>query len=314
MFPQPPPPDSTAAATAGADTTAFLVRLLSDLRAPSVWLEMTASLLHALFILALAWLLIRTVKGVMRRWARRAEAEALAQRQRVLTLSNLLSSATRYVVWTIASIMVLSQFGIDVGALLATAGVAGLAIGFGAQTLVRDVISGFFLLFDDTLHVGDVVRIGTDEGVVEHIGVRLIKVRKFSGEMLMVPAGELRIFGNSSIDYVRVIVNVGLAYEQDIDATLAVMDAVLQEWAATHRDVVLAEPPQVQAITQFGDSSVNARLVVQVRPGEQFQAERDLRLALKKAFDAQGIEIPYPRRTVLVRGNEPGQDPSVAGA
>jgi small conductance mechanosensitive channel len=315
MLPQALLPDSTASRPAGADTTAFFPRFLSDLQAPTIWIELAWSLLHALVILALAWLTIRLVKGLVKRWARRAEQEALHHRQRTLTLGNLLSSATRYVVWTVACIMVLSEFGIDVGALLATAGVAGLAIGFGAQTLVRDVISGFFLLFDDTLHVGDVVRIGTDEGLVEHIGVRLIKVRKFSGELLMVPAGELRIFGNSSIDYVRVVVNVGLSYEQDLDATLAVMDQVLQDWAAVHRDIMLAEPPQVQAITRFGDSSVNARLVVQVKPGEQFQAERDLHLALKRAFDAAGIALPYPHRTVLVKGPDPAKDDlAAAGA
>lgn len=197
--------------------------------------------------------------------------------------------------------MMLSELGINISALLATAGVAGLAIGFGAQTLVRDVISGVFLLFDDTIHAGDLVRVGNDTGTVEHIGVRLIKVRKFDGELLMIPAGELRIFGNRSIGFVRAIVEVSLAYEQNLDSILSVLERVANEWAQTHRDILLEEKPEVQAIINFGDSAIMVRIAVQVVPGEQFKAERDLRLRLKRVFDELGIEIPFPRRTLYVR-------------
>jgi small conductance mechanosensitive channel len=224
------------------------------------------------------------------------------RRQRVYTIGNLLTSAARYVIWPIAVIMILSELNINVGALVATAGIAGLAFGFGAQTLVKDVIAGIFLLFDDTIHVGDLVRIGNEAGTVEDIGVRLIRVRKFDGEVLMVPAGELRIFGNKSIEFARVIVPVGLSYEQDIDTILPVMERVASEWAASvDEDILLDEAPTVQGLMDFGDSSVTARIVAKVRPGEQFQAERDLRLRLKSAFDALGIEIPFPRRTVYTR-------------
>jgi len=186
--------------------------------------------------------------------------------------------------------------------LVATAGIAGLAFGFGAQTLVKDVIAGIFLLFDDTIHVGDLVRIGNEAGTVEEIGVRLIRVRKFDGEMLMVPAGELRIFGNKSIEFARVIVPVGLSYEQDVDTVLPVMERVAREWMESVDDgILLEDDPTIQGLMDFGDSSVTARIVMKVRPGEQFQAERDLRLRLKSAFDELGIEIPFPRRTVYTR-------------
>ncbi len=166
---------------------------------------------------------------------------------------------------------------------------------------MQDFISGIFLLFDDTIHVGDLVSIGAHEGTVEYIGVRLIKVRKFNGELLMVPAGELRTFGNRSIDFMRVIVNVGLAYEQDVEEILPVMQEVANAWAAEHAEILREEAPQVQAITDLAESSVNARIVVLVAPGEQFAAERDLRRRLKSAFDAQNIEIPFPRRTVYMK-------------
>jgi small conductance mechanosensitive channel len=220
------------------------------------------------------------------------------RRQRAATLGNLIQSAAQYVVWPIVAIMALSEVGLDVGALLATAGVAGLAIGFGAQTLVKDVISGVFLLFDDIIRVGNLVSIGNTVGTVEEIGVRLIKVRKFDGELVMIPAGEIRTFGNKSLDWARVIVPVGLSYGQDVDAILPIMERVAQDWAEEHRDILLEASPQVQGLMDFGDSSVTARVVVQVVPGEQYAAERELRQRLKRAFDEQGVEIPFPQRTV----------------
>ncbi len=282
---------------------AFFDRLLVTVLDPDLWLGLVGLLLHILLIVALAFAAIRVVDRLTRRWTRRVDdlAPGHPRRRRTYTVTNLVSSSVRYLVWPIAAIMVLSEFGVNVGALVATAGIAGLAIGFGAQTLVKDVISGIFLLFDDSIHVGDLVKIGAEVGTVEEIGVRLIKVRKFDGELLMVPAGELRIFGNRSIDYVRVIVNVGLSYEQDIEAILPVMEDVAREWAEGKEEILKEEAPAVQAITDFGESSVTARIIVLVRPGEQFEAERALRRMLKEAFDQRGIEIPFPRRTVYMR-------------
>lgn len=261
------------------------------------------TILQIAIVLVLAWLIIRTVDRGTRRWVKQFEALPAIhpRRQRALTTGSLLTSSARYLVWPIALIMVLSELNIDVAAMIATAGVAGLAIGFGAQTFVKDVISGIFLLFDDTIHVGDMVKIGGEEGTVEFIGIRLIKVRKFNGEMLMVPAGELRIFGNLSIGYARVIVEVGLSYEQDLETILPVLERIAHTWAEAHREILLEEEPQVQAVTHFADSSINVRIVVQVQPGEQFEAERALRRMLKQEFDRQGIEIPFPRRTVYMR-------------
>lgn len=282
---------------------AALSTFWSELKNPALWMKLLSLLLHILFIAALVLIGLRLIDRIAQRWMQRvADLPAThPRRQRASTLANLLSSSARYTLWTVGLIMILSELGINVSALLATAGVAGLAIGFGAQTLVRDVISGVFLLFDDTIHVGDLVRIGNDIGTVEHIGVRLIRIRKFDGELLMIPAGELRIFGNRSIGFVRAIVEVGLAYEQDLDTVLPVIERVASEWAQAHREILLEEKPEVQAILNFADSAVTVRIAVQVRPGEQFQAERDLRLRLKRAFDELGIEIPFPRRTIYVR-------------
>ena len=296
--------DSTAAST--RDTT-FLYSTTAELKAVFLdgerWLTILGSSTRIILILVLTWFIIKLVDKANRRWIKHYEhlPDIHPRRQRSFTVSTLLGSVARYSLWPLALIMVLSELSLDVTALLATAGIAGIALGFGAQTLVQDFISGIFLLFDDTIHVGDFVSLSGHEGTVEYIGVRLIKIRKFNGELLMVPAGELRTFGNRSIDYMRVIVNVGLAYEQNLEDILPVMQRVADEWAEEHQDILHEEVPQVQAVTELAESSVNARIIVQVTPGEQFEAERNLRKRLKAEFDKLGIEIPFPRRTVYMK-------------
>mgnify|MGYP002760927230 FL=1 len=300
-----------------------MIDLLLQLGAPQAWLDspglqvLLLGAVRIVIILALAALVLALVRRGTERWiATVADRPATdPKRQRAVTLGTLLQSTAGYVVWAVAGIMVLSEVGLDIGALIATAGIAGLAVGFGAQTLVKDVIGGIFLLFDDILHVGDLVTIDGHTGTIEEIGVRLIKLRKFDGELVMIPAGEVRTFGNKSVQWARAIVPVGLSYEQDVDAILPVMERVANEWVAAHEEIVLDETPQVQGLMDFGDSSVTARVVVRVTPGEQYAAERELRQRLKRAFDAKGIEIPFPQRTMHVARREaPARTPGAGDA
>ena len=312
--------DSLGAALDSARSTAGAAR--DTVLDTAFWYSIGASVVRVAFIVLLALFVLGVVARLKRRWVRRVQDRPTTdkRRQRVLTVADLVGSVSKYVVWSVASIMLLAEVGLDVGPLLAGAGIAGLAIGFGAQTLVKDVISGLFLLFDDTIGVGDLIRQGQDAGVVEYVGLRLIKVRKFDGEVLMIPAGELRVFGNKSIGYARVIVNVGLSYEQDVNEALGALEEVTKEWSRTDeaKRIMLEEAPQVQAVMDLADSAVTARVVVQVTPGEQFQAERDLRRLIKARFDEMGIEIPFPRRTVYVKrtdgdGASGGADAEEAG-
>ncbi|MEO0558981.1 MAG: mechanosensitive ion channel domain-containing protein, partial [Bacteroidota bacterium] len=171
------------------------------------WFGVGQNTVEVALIVGLALLALTLIKRLKARWV----AEVMdrptldKRRQRVLSVADLLGSLARYAIWTIAIVMVLTTVGLEVGPLLAGAGIAGLAIGFGAQTLVKDVISGIFHLFDDTLGVGDLIRIGGDVGTVEYVGLRIIKVRKFDGELMMIPSGELRTFGNQSVGFARVI-------------------------------------------------------------------------------------------------------------
>jgi small conductance mechanosensitive channel len=268
-----------------------------------------------LVIIFLAWLVGKITTRVTRRWTKSAEDLPVIhpRRQRINTTSDLVNSGVRYVIWPLALIMILSEFKINIGPLLASAGIAGLAIGFGAQTLVKDVISGMFMLFDDTLRVGNLITFQGQTGTVEHIGIRLIKVRKFDGELVMIPAGELRIFGNKSVDFARVIVEIGLAYEQNVDEILPVMNEIAVEWMEANPEKMFPEEvPEVQAITVLGDSSVTARIVFRVLPGEQFPAERAIRKRLKAVFDERGIEIPFPRRTIYVVNKDQSAKPQLS--
>ena len=269
------------------------------------WVGLGASALRIAAALGLALLILAVVKRLKARWVAKALAAPTVdhKRQRVVTVADLVGSVAKYVVWSVVIVTVFAELGFDIGPLLASAGVAGLAIGFGAQTLVKDVISGLFLLFDDSLGTGDLITHGGQTGTVEYVGLRLIKVRTFSGELLMIPAGELRTFGNHSVGFARVVVPVSLAYEQNLDEVLGALRDVAAEWAETEhaKDIMLEDAPAVQSLTELGESGITARIIVQVRPGEQFQADRELKELLKRRFDERGIEIPFPRRTVYVK-------------
>lgn len=337
-MPQPlpfptPPRDTTAADSLGGlvDSVRTLVQLATDPRvsgtdffgaltarllSPALWLAVLGFVLKAALIVLLALALLRGVRRLARVYTDsvRDLPSTHPRRQRATTLSALIVSAARYVVWPVAVVTILDSAGLSVTSLVATAGFAGLAVGFGAQTLVRDVISGFFLLFDDTLSVGDTVRIGADEGTVEFIGVRLIKVRKYDGELLMVPSGEMRIFGNRSIGFARVVVNVTVPFSTPVEPVLATMQRVAEAWAQVHRDILLDAAPDVQGITAFGEASATARVVARVQVGEQHRAERDLRRRLLDALAAAGHEVGSGKTALVVQSTTTTTPPPAPAA
>ncbi|MBC8500009.1 MAG: mechanosensitive ion channel, partial [Candidatus Atribacteria bacterium] len=166
---------------------------------------------------------------------------------RANTLIPLLQSVSKYVIYFITGVIVLRELGIDTTAIIASAGVVGLAVGFGAQSLVKDVISGAFLLFEGVISVGDSVNIGEHSGTVEVIGLRNIHLRKFSGELRVMSYGEIASFGNFNKGYMRAIVEVGVAYEQDIEKGMKALEEIADKWTEENKDIVL-EPPIVQGV------------------------------------------------------------------
>lgn len=230
-------------------------------------------------------------------------ADVERKRRRAATLVPLGRSLARYLIYFVAGVAILQQLGIDATAILASAGVVGVAVGFGAQSLVRDLLSGMFLLFEGLIAVGDVIRVGEHAGEVESIGIRVTQIRKLDGELRVIPNGEITSFGHLKRGFSRAVVEVGLAYEQDVDWSLDALRRAVAGWAEEQAGVAL-EAPEVQGIVQFGASECLARVVAKVSPGEQWAAERSLRRAIRRAFDAEGVDIPLPRQVSYVRREE----------
>lgn len=221
--------------------------------------------------------------------------DRLLDETRARTLQPLIESLARYVIYFIALVMVLREINIDATAILASAGVVGLAIGFGAQNLIRDVLSGFFLLFEGLIRVGDVIAVGEHTGQVERIDIRTTQIRKLNGELWTIPNGQLQVFGNLNRDFMCALVEVGIAYEGDINRAMALMQRVGEEWVADHPGIALG-PPEVQGIQQFRELELTIRLIIKVKPMEQWAAERELRKRIKLAFDREADAVPFPRR------------------
>lgn len=225
---------------------------------------------------------------------------------RAKTLIPLLQSVSRYVVYFIAIVMILKELGVDTTAVIASAGVVGLAIGFGAQSLVKDVISGAFLLFEGAISVGDSITVGEHSGAVEAVNLRNIHLRKFSGELRVIPNGDVGSFGNFNRGYMRAVVEVGVAYEQDAERGMKALEEIANKWVEENKEIVL-EPPVVQGILSLGSSEVTLRVAVKVKPMTHWGAERELRRRIKETFDKEGIEIPFPRQVVYLRKEGEGK-------
>ncbi len=216
--------------------------------------------------------------------------------RRAQTLEILLRSAITYLVFFMACLMILQIFNVNTSAILASAGILGLAVGFGAQNLVKDIISGFFILFEDQFSVGDFVQIDAVTGTVEEIGLRTCKIRQWTGELSIIPNGGITQVTNYNRGPMLAQVTVGIAYEEDIDQAIKVLK---DECEAACREVeAIIDVPQVQGVIELGLSSVDIRIVAPTLPGEYWAVERELRKRFKYALDRAGIEIPYPKQVI----------------
>lgn len=274
--------------------------------------------LQIVFIVVVAWLASRFLRGAVRRVVRRIKERGVGieirlgegdstvstrRSQRLDALSTVISSAVSFVVWTIAGLMILgTTFGLDITPLLAGAGILGIAIGFGAQDLVKDVISGLFLLAEDQYGVGDSVDLGDASGVVEGISLRTTRVRDVTGTLWFIPNGEIKRVGNKSQQWSRAIIDVDIAYDSDIDEAAAVIKRVADGMAAEDDwKPIILEPPEIWGVEALGANGVTLRLVVKTRPGEQWAMARELRRRIKQALQHASIELPFPQRVVWLR-------------
>ena len=224
--------------------------------------------------------------------------------QRARTLGSVLNNFATWIIVSVVFILILTELGFSVTALVASAGIIGAALGFGAQSIVKDVLNGLFMVFEDQLGVGDVVDLGMAEGVVERVGIRVTEIRDVSGTLWFVRNGEILRVGNHTQDWSRVILDLPVPYDSNIDEIQNLLLESAQAFAASRdwRRKVM-EDPEVWGVQSLSAEAITLRLVIKVRAGEQWAAQRALYRALKETLDQRKVDIP-PLNRMVVDGME----------
>ncbi|HUU44734.1 MAG TPA: mechanosensitive ion channel family protein [Acidobacteriota bacterium] len=233
-------------------------------------------------------------------------------RKRTETLASLIQYVITVAVFALALMMILDEFGVEIGPILAAAGILGLALGFGAQHLVQDIINGFFILLEDQVRVGDVIETAGKSGIVEKVNLRLVVLRDLAGRVHYIPNGKIDIVTNMTKEFSYALLNIGVAYREDIDEVSAVMVAVDEEMRRDPelRSMIL-EPIEILGLDEFADSAIVIKARVKTQPIKQWKVAREFRRRLKKQFDKQGIEIPFPHVTLYMGQDKKGDAPPI---
>lgn len=269
--------------------------------------ENTVEALTRMGVVIVAAALASWVLGaVISRFARRVADKTAANKERADTradtISSVLTAMGRVVVWTLAVLLVLGELGFDLAPMIAGAGIVGVAVGFGAQSLVADFLSGLFMLMEDQYGVGDWVDVGDTSGTVEHVGLRTTRIRSLDGLLWTVRNGEIVRTANANQGWGRAVVDIGVGYDVDLDDAQSLIHQVAMD---AKDDPELApkfqDDPEIWGIQELGDDAVTIRLVIKSSPGDQWGLARALRLRIKKALDERGMEIPFPQRTIWLR-------------
>lgn len=263
----------------------------------------TTSGLRILLTFLVAWLALRTIHAVGVRIVRRATdkdpARVSEEERRAQTFAAILDYAARVLVFAVAGLVVLNEVGTDITPFVTGAGIAGVALGFGAQSLVKDVLAGVFILTEEHFRVGDVVEIAGKSGQVERVNLRTTFVRDLDGAMHIVPNGQITVATNKSFRWSRVVLDLQLGYDTDLQK---VEELLARIGAETKADPVwgkdLLEEPQVMGVESFNESSINLRLLVKTLPLRQWDVARHLRRRIKDAFDQAGVKMPFPQRVI----------------
>lgn len=267
------------------------------------WASLGEGFIKIVAILFISGLLIRIGKlAIHNTFKLRNRSPLRVSERREMTLERLLDNILSYVVYFIAFMMILSVLTIDVKALLAGAGIVGLAVGFGAQNLVKDIISGFFIIFEDQFSVGDHIRVGQFEGNVEAIGLRTTKLKNWTGELHILPNGSISQVTNFSLNNSVAAVDVGIAYGEDIDKAEKVIQELLEKLPEQYEDLIKA--PELLGVQNLGPSEIVLRIVAETLPMRHFYIARMIRKEVKMVLDENGIEIPLPRLVMYSRQDE----------
>ncbi len=244
---------------------------------------------------------LKTIKHTLLRKYRKEEdtSQLKEAEKRIDTLLDIIKITVKIAVWVIVALIILNKIGLNIGPLLAGVGIVGLALGFGAQELVRDVISGFFILLENHIRTGDVAIIDGTGGLVEKINLRTVTLRDLSGVVHIFQNGKINSLSNMTKEWSAMIFNIGVAYKEDTDQVSEIMKEVAANLYADpeYKDKII-EPIEIFGVDEFSDSAVVIKARLKTQPIEQWKVGREYRRRLKKAFDEQGIEIPFPHQTI----------------
>jgi len=284
-----------------------------DFTTESVTAMLVGPVFHILIILLIMLVTFKiatmTANRVFRHFLQSQDSEV---QKRAETMSSIIKYIAGIVIITVGIIMILGEMGVDIGPLLATAGVLGVAVGFGSQHLVQDVISGFFILLDDEIRVGDVVEVSGKGGLVERINLRMTVLRDLAGNVHYIRNGHIDIVTNMTKVYSRYVFDIGVAYREDVDEVMDVIRAVDEELRADPEFAeVILEPIEIFGLDQFADSALIIKARTKTKPIQQWRVGREFKRRLKKRFDEKGIEIPFPHVTLYMGQDKDGSAPSM---
>ncbi|WP_234028472.1 mechanosensitive ion channel family protein [Lentibacillus sp. Marseille-P4043] len=280
-------------------------KLWEYLTGPKLWLTIAEGFIKIVLIIVLAMLVVRVGKNVIERlFKNKQRGPFRITERRETTLKKLVQNTLTYTVYFAALIMLLDNvFGFKVGALLAGAGVAGLAIGFGAQNLVRDIISGFFIIFEDQFSVGDYINTSNVEGTVEEIGIRTTKIMSWTGEQHVIPNGNVTQVTNYSVHNGLAVVDINVPYESDITAAEKIIEEMAMELPDKYEEIV--GTPEIIGVQTLELSHFVIRVIAETLPVYQWAGARIIRKEVKERLYKEGIEIPSPRLVMYSRNETP---------
>lgn len=272
-----------------------------------LWIKFGKKTLKILLIIIVSQIVVKVIKtAVANVFNLRIKSPLRYSEKREETLSRLIQNVVTYVIYFIALIMILEEMSVPVKSLLAGAGIVGLAVGFGAQSLVKDIITGFFIVFEDQFAVGDYVKIGQFEGTVEEIGLRTTKIKNWTGEVHILPNSSIIEVTNYSLHNSIAVVDVSIAYEEDIDRAEQMIQEYLKTIENKYDEIV--SPPEVLGVQMLGSSDVMIRIIAETLPMNHVKIARVLRKEVKQYLDEHGIEIPYPRMVLLNQVEEKAEE------
>jgi small conductance mechanosensitive channel len=272
----------------------------------------TAKIPKTLLLLAGIWVAFRLARLFVARLERLLERKAAdaGEAQRIRTLTGIVHQVLRIAIGVGGGFMILANLEVQLGPILAAAGIGGLAIGFGAQNLVKDLVTGFFVLLENQIRVGDVIQVAGVGGLVEAVGIRTLRLRDLSGNVHILPHGAIDKVMNQTKDYSMYLFEIGVAYREDPDEVVRVvnrLEEAMRREAPWGEDIL--EPLETIGVDRFEDSAVVLRFRFKTRPGRQWAVGREMNRRIWKTFNEVGIEIPFPHRTLYFGEPKKGTAP-----